>query len=86
MRAQLIIYIIRAIRQKTKYYVFIDKAGKLTAVELKAGETVSADFFSGLAYFSSLQTGKLEKFLVYGRNQEHIRSNGTLVKPWDVLT
>jgi len=65
--------------------VLIDKAGKLTAVELKAGETVSADFFRGLAYFSSLQTGKLEKLLVYGGKQEQIRSNGTLVKPWNVL-
>jgi hypothetical protein len=34
--------------------VLIDRAGKLTAMELKAGETISTDFFKGLDYFSSL--------------------------------
>ena len=34
--------------------VLVDEAGKLTAFELKAGETISADFFKGLDYFSSL--------------------------------
>ena len=32
--------------------VVIDNAGKLTAMELKAGETIAPDFFKGLNYFS----------------------------------
>ena len=62
--------------------VLIDKAGTLTAIELKAGETISSDFFRGIEYFSGLK-GKLEKFVVYGGKQEQKRSNGIIVKPWD---
>ena len=65
--------------------VLIDTAGKLTAMELKAGETISTDFFKGLDYFSSLSKKPIERLLVYGGKQEQKRSNGTLVKPWDKL-
>jgi uncharacterized protein len=63
--------------------IIIDKAGKLTAIELKAGETIATDFFKGLEYFSSLSKNKVEKLLVYGGKQEQKRSNGIVVKPWD---
>ena len=63
--------------------ILLDKAGKLTALELKAGETVSNDFFKGLDYFSSLNTGSVQKILVYGGKQEQKRSSGTIVKPWN---
>jgi predicted AAA+ superfamily ATPase len=65
--------------------VLIDKAGKLTAIELKAGETISSDFFKGLNYFSSLIDGKIQQRLIYGGSQEQKRSNGILVKPWNEL-
>ena len=58
---------------------------QLTAIELKAGETISTDFFKGLNYFSALQTDTIEKLLIYGGNQEQQRSNGIYVKPWDML-
>jgi hypothetical protein len=65
--------------------VLVDNAGKLTAIELKAGETLSSDFFKGLHYFSSLINGKVQQWLIYGGTQEQKRSNGILVKPWNQL-
>jgi len=63
--------------------ILLDKAGKLTAMELKAGETVSQDFFKGLEYFSSLNNKTVQKILMYGGRQEQKRSNGIIVKPWN---
>ena len=65
--------------------VLMDNAGKLTAIEMKAGETISTDFFKGIEYFSSLKTGAVQKLLIYGGNQEQKRSNGIIVKPWNNL-
>ncbi len=71
-------------RDKTGNEVDIlsENESKLTAIELKAGETISNDFFKGLNYFSALETNTVEKVLVYGGNQEQIRSNNITVKPW----
>ena len=63
--------------------VLTDKVGKLSVIELKAGETISADFFRGIEYFSGLKKGKVNKLVVYGGKQEQKRSNGIIVKPWD---
>lgn len=63
--------------------IVIDKAGKLTAMELKAGETISTDFFKGIEYFSSLNTRPLQKMIIYGGKQEQQRSSGITVKPWN---
>ena len=65
--------------------VLMDHAGKLTAIEMKAGETIATDFFKGIEYFSSLKTGAVQKLLIYGGNQEQKRSNGIIVKPWNKL-
>ena len=66
--------------------IVLDKAGKLTAMELKAGETISQDFFKGLEYFSALNTNPIQKVLVYGGKEEQKRSNGVIVKPWNKIT
>ena len=66
--------------------VLIDNAGNITAMELKAGETVSTDFFKGIEYFSSLKTKTVQKLLVYGGKEEQQRSNGIIVKPWNKLS
>ena len=66
--------------------IVLDKAGKLTAMELKAGETLSSDFFKGIEYFSSLNKKAIQKVLVYGGKEEQKRSNGIIVKPWNKLT
>jgi predicted AAA+ superfamily ATPase len=65
--------------------ILTDKAGILTVMELKAGETISSDFFKGLEYFSSLKKGKVQKLLIYGGKQEQKRSNGIIIKPWNHL-
>jgi len=74
-------------RDKTGNEVDIlsDTAGKLTIMELKAGETIASDFFKGIQYFSSLNTQTEQKILVYGGKEEQKRSNGIIVKPWNTL-
>jgi predicted AAA+ superfamily ATPase len=66
--------------------VVIDNAGKLTAMELKSGETISSDFFKGIEYFAALNTKPIKKILVYGGKEEQKRSNGIIVNPWNKLT
>lgn len=63
--------------------ILSDNVGQLQAIEVKAGETISQDYFKGLNYFSALETGRVEKLVIYGGNQEQTRSNGIQVKPWD---
>ncbi len=65
--------------------LIIDNAGKPAAMELKAGETISQDFFKGLEYFSSLNNKSITKLLVYGGKHSQKRSNNIMVKPWDEL-
>jgi len=65
--------------------ILIDNAGKLIAMELKAGETIAQDFFKGLNYFSSLNKKTKEKQLVYGGKTMQKRSGNILVMPWNEL-
>jgi predicted AAA+ superfamily ATPase len=69
----------------TEVDIVLDKAGKLTAIELKAGETISQDFFKGIKYFAALNTKPIQKILVYGGKEEQKRSNGIVVKPWNKI-
>jgi uncharacterized protein len=75
-------------RDKTGNEVDIisDDAGQLTAIELKAGATISEDFFKGLNYFSKIEATVAEKLVIYGGDQVQHRSNGLKVKPWNQLT
>ncbi len=75
-------------RDKTGHEVDIvlDKAGKLTAMELKSGETITQDFFKGLEYFAGLNKKPIQNILVYGGKLQQHRSNGTMVKSWNKLT
>ena len=63
--------------------ILTDDAGKLTAIELKAGETIATDFFKGLDYFSALHSKPIKKILLYGGKQEQTRSNGISILPWN---
>lgn len=63
--------------------IIAENAENLTAIELKAGETINNDFFKGLNYFSALETPNTEKVVIYGGNQTQNRSNGIIVKPWN---
>ena len=53
----------------------------LWAVEIKSSQTVAPDFFKGLDYFEELhkKDGEIKKALVYGGDQNQIRSNGHVV-------
>ena len=62
--------------------IVLENEGKLSAIELKAGETINTDFFKGLSYFSTISGQNVENLLIYGGNQTQNRSNGITVKPW----
>ncbi len=66
--------------------ILLDNAGKLTAIEVKAGETISKDFFNGIEYFSSLSKNSIQKLLIYSGKQIQKRSNGINIKPWNKVT
>jgi len=72
-------------RDKTGNEVDIvaENEGILTAIEIKAGETINNDFFKGLNYFSALKTPDTEMSVIYGGNQTQNRSTGITVKPWN---
>ena len=63
--------------------VLTDEAGILNTYELKAGETISNDFFSGLEYFSKVHSDVQHKTLIYAGKQKQERSNGIAIQPWD---
>lgn len=65
--------------------LLVDHPDHLTAIELKSGATIAADFFRGLNYFSSVNTSPTSKVLVYGGKQEQLRSDGTVIRPWNKL-
>jgi predicted AAA+ superfamily ATPase len=62
--------------------VIIEESNALTAIEIKAGETISRDYFKGLDYFAGLNTMKTDKILLYGGNEAQSRSNEIRIKPW----
>ncbi|MEY3420581.1 MAG: hypothetical protein RIR48_866 [Bacteroidota bacterium] len=62
--------------------ILMEKAGKLTAIELKAGETISSDYFKGLEYMSKVSPEIIEKMVVYGGSQAQNRSNGIMIRTW----
>lgn len=62
--------------------IIAENVDKLTAIELKAGETINNDFFKGLDYFSKLNIADIEKIVIYGGSQSQQRSNGISIKSW----
>lgn len=75
-------------RDKTGNEVDIvaDQAGKLTVIELKAGETISSDYFKGLDYFTSLHKKTSAALVVYGGSETQKRANNVTISPWNDLT
>ncbi len=63
--------------------VVIDRGGALVPFEIKAGQTVAADFFGGLDYFTQL-SGADGGVLVYGGDDSYLR-RGHLVCSWAAL-
>ncbi len=58
----------------------------LTAIEIKAGETISSDYQNALLYFKNLATNQhIKTVLCYAGNNAQERSNGIIIKPWKKL-
>ena len=65
--------------------VIIDEGESLTPIEIKAGQTVAADFFKGIRFWRKLTSdSKQRAALVYGGERSFRRSD-TYVYPWSVF-
>ncbi|TAF97122.1 MAG: DUF4143 domain-containing protein, partial [Bacteroidetes bacterium] len=65
--------------------ILLDDVKQITTVEIKAGETIAADYFKGLHYFDKITTKKTNSILLYGGKEEQKRSDGTRVCSWPAL-
>lgn len=71
-------------RKGNEVDLLVDRGSHVTAVEVKAGETVASDFFAGLDRFASHfidEASSLESLLVYGGPSRQRRSRATVL-PW----
>ncbi|TAH02300.1 MAG: ATP-binding protein [Sphingobacteriales bacterium] len=58
----------------------------LTAIEIKAGATISSDYQNGLLYFKNLTSNqKIKTVLCYTGKTAQERSNGIIINPWPKL-
>jgi len=65
--------------------VLIDEGENLTPMEIKAGQTVAADFFKGIRFWKKMSNDIEQRAaLVYGGDKSYIRS-GTYVYAWSVF-
>ncbi len=64
--------------------VVIDEGKYLTAVELKAGQTISGDYFKNLHYWKKL-TGQKKGFVLYAGEQKNAGINDFLVENWKMV-
>jgi uncharacterized protein len=65
--------------------MLIDDAGKLIAIEMKAGQTINPDYFKGLNYVQAVYPKLKTRIVCYGGKLVQKRSNDVLVKPWNEL-
>ena len=62
--------------------LLVEEAGRLYPVEVKSGQTVSADMLAGLRWWCELSGQSLESAtLVHGGHERYTR-NGVAVRPW----
>jgi len=65
--------------------VIIDEGDKFTPIEIKAGQTVTKDYFKGLRFWKKLSDDiEQSAALVYGGSTSYVRSD-TYVYPWSVF-
>ena len=59
----------------------IDKAGSLTAIEIKSGKTINGDYFNNLNFWKTLSGNTNKSYLIYGGTEtQKIKNN--IVVPW----
>jgi len=70
-------------KDKTGYEIdcIIDKAGSLTAVEIKSGKTINADYFSNINYWKTISGNKNKSYLLYGGTEQQ-KINDNIILPW----
>lgn len=70
-------------RDRTGHEVdaLLDLGTRLTAIEVKVGQTISSDYFKGLKYFSELKGVRGDCVLVYGGEESSLRE-GVRVRTW----
>lgn len=73
-------------REKTgrEIDIIVDTAGKLLPVEIKAGKTISNEFFRNIEYWCKLSQQN-QSILLYGGEQEQKRSDGKWVMNWRLI-
>ncbi|TVR67837.1 MAG: DUF4143 domain-containing protein, partial [Spirochaetaceae bacterium] len=66
--------------------LILEAPDRRIAVEIKSGQTVSSDFFTGLTYYGSLDDGcpPENRYLLYGGDLRENRSNAR-VRGWKTL-
>ncbi len=64
--------------------LIIEISGKIIPVEIKASETMNNKFFDTLTWFQTITKNDQEAVVVYGGNQEQVRSKGRVI-PWTKL-
>jgi hypothetical protein len=70
-------------RDRTGHEVdaLLDMGTRMTAIEVKAGRTISSDSFRGLKFFSELKGVRADSVLVYGGDESSLRE-GIRVRTW----
>lgn len=69
-------------RDKTGHEIdcIIEKAGRLTPIEIKSGKTLTSDQFKNLIYWNKLsETSSRKSYIIYGGELSQKRSYGNLV-------
>ena len=71
-------------RDKTGHEIdlVLEAGGKMTAVEVKAGETIAGDYFRHMDYFDSITDGPLKKLLIYNGTESQQRSGNLRIMNW----
>lgn len=64
--------------------VVIDEGGNLYPIEIKAGKTITQEFFRNFQLWKKM-TGFEGGTVIYGGNESQKRSSGIQVMPWDLI-
>ncbi len=65
--------------------LIIESGSELYPVEVKAGQTVTPEFFKNLSYWLSLANHN-QGSVVFAGNEKQIRSNGVTILPWNRIS
>lgn len=65
--------------------ILLDRGTELLAIEVKSGQTITADYFKGLNFWQRT-SGQDGGFVVYAGDQQQLRSNGVRVVPFRQIT